>query len=653
MIQENELKYLNLLSTQYPSIRTVSNAIVALSAQLQLPKPTEHFMSDIHGENEAFQHVLRNGAGSIWRRIEEQFFDMLSGPERDELATLIYYPRQKTALILQKVENPDAWCRRSLKCLIRLCRILASKYQRSKVRSFIPADAVQIVEELLLEQENYENRSAYYHEHIESVIATGSGPEYIIILAELIQKLAIDKLHVIGDIYDRGPGAHLIMDSLMKHHHVDLQWGNHDILWMGAAAGSDVCMATVVRNCLHYANTETLETAYGISLLPLASFAMDTYGSDPCERFIPKVSDRQRFTEQEMRLIGQMLKAISILQFKLEGQVIRRRPQYNMGDRLLLDYIDYEKGTIKIGPKEYTLLDAHFPTIDPKDPYKLSSEEQNLLERFQMAFSHSEKLQQHVRFLFSKGGIYLIHDGNLLYHGCIAMNDDGSFKSFNVDGQGFSGKEFMDRVDRLARQGYFATDDPEQKLYGMDSMWYLWCGEQSPLFGKDKMTTFERYFIAEPETHKERQNAYFVLRDQADTVERIMREFSLDPSQGRVINGHVPVKVKKGESPIKAGGRLIVIDGGFSRAYQKETGIAGYTLIATSNGLMLASHQAFESVPRAVEEDLDMRPETQIIDSFSARKRVKDTDEGLRILQQKEQLQQLLKAYRSGQINEK
>ena len=312
MIQENELNYLNLLSTQYPSIRTVSNAIVALSAQLQLPKPTEHFMSDIHGENEAFQHVLRNGAGSIWRRIEEQFFDMLSGPERDELATLIYYPRQKTALILQKVENPDAWCRRSLKCLIRLCRILASKYQRSKVRSFIPADAVQIVEELLLEQENYENRSAYYHEHIESVIATGSGPEYIIILAELIQKLAIDKLHVIGDIYDRGPGAHLIMDSLMKHHHVDLQWGNHDILWMGAAAGSDVCMATVVRNCLHYANTETLETAYGISLLPLASFAMDTYGSDPCERFIPKVSDRQRFTEQEMRLIGQMLKAISI-----------------------------------------------------------------------------------------------------------------------------------------------------------------------------------------------------------------------------------------------------------------------------------------------------------------------------------------------------
>lgn len=653
MVQNHDLDFLNLLSTHYPSIQQVSNAIISLSAQLQLPKGTEHFMSDIHGENEAFQHILRNGAGSIWRRIEEQFFEMLSGPERDELATLIYYPRQKTALMLKKVDNQDAWCRRSLKCLIRLCRILASKYQRSQVRRFIPADAATIIEELLYEQENNDNRSTYYHEHIESIVATGSGVEYIIILAELIQKLAITRLHVIGDVYDRGPGAHQIMDTLMEHHHVDLQWGNHDILWMGAAAGSEVCIATVVRNCLHYANTETLETAYGISLLPLASFAMDTYGSDPCNRFIPKVTDREHLTEQEMRLIGQMLKAISIIQFKLEGQVIRRRPHYQMNDRLLLDFIDYEKGTIMISGKEYPLLDTHFPTIDPQDPYRLTTEERKLLERFVMAFSHSERLQQHVRFLFSKGGIYFIHDGNLLYHGCISMNDDGSFKYFNVDGRGYAGREYMDRVDRLARQGYFATDDPNQKQYGMDAMWYLWCGDQSPLFGKDKMTTFERYFIADPATHEEKRNAYYVLRDKVETIERIMHEFGLDPAKGRVINGHVPVKVKKGESPIKAGGRLIVIDGGFSRAYQKETGIAGYTLIATSNGWMLATHQAFESVPKAVEEDLDMRPETQIIDSFSVRKRVKDTDEGLKILQQKEQLQQLLKAYRSGQIKEK
>lgn len=652
-MQETELDYLNLLSTQYPTIRSVSNAIVAMSAQLQLPKATEHFMSDIHGENEAFQHVIRNGAGSIWRRIEELFFDMLTGPERDELATLIYYPRQKTAMMLAKVSNPDAWCRRSLKCLIRLCRVLASKYQRCKVRNFIPADAVQIVEELLLEQEGYENRSAYYHEHIESVIATGSAPEYIIVFAELIQKLAIARLHIIGDIYDRGPGAHLIMDTLMAYHHVDLQWGNHDILWMGAAAGSEVCIATVVRNCLHYANTETLETAYGISLLPLASFAMDTYGADPCKRFVPKVSDRERLTEQEMRLIGQMLKAISIIQFKLEGQVIRRRPQYHMDDRLLLEFIDYAAGTIRLGGKVYPLLDNHFPTIDPQDPYRLSPGEQLLLERFLLAFSHSEKLQRHARFLFSKGSIYLIHDENLLYHGCIAMNDDGSFKTFHVDGQGYSGRQFMDRVDRLARQGYFATDDPAQKQYGMDSMWYLWCGDQSPLFGKDKMTTFERYFIADPATHEEKRNPYYVLRDQAETVERIMLEFGMDPAKGRVINGHVPVKVKKGESPIKAGGRLIVIDGGFSRAYQKETGIAGYTLISTSNGLMLAAHQAFESAPKAVAEDLDIRSETQIIEGFSTRRRIKDTDEGRKMDHTMEQLQLLLKAYRSGQIKER
>lgn len=652
MNPEHELNYLNLLSTQYPSIQAVANAVVSLSAELQLPKPTEHFMSDIHGENDAFQHVLRNGAGSIWRRIEELFFDMLSGPERDELATLIYYPRQKTAFMLQKVKQPDVWLRRSLKCLIRLCRVLSSKYRRCKVRSFIPADAATIVEELLLEQETYENRSAYYHEHIETLIATGAATEYIVIFAELIQKLAVSRLHVIGDVYDRGPGAHLILDSLMRYHQVDLQWGNHDILWMGAAAGSEVCIATVVRNCLHYANTETLETAYGISLLPLASFAVDIYGQDACERFIPRVSG-ERLTEQEMRLIGQMLKAISIIQFKLEGQVIRRRPHYNMADRLLLDFIDYTAGTIRLDGCEYPLLDKHFPTVNPIDPYRLSIEEEKLLERFRLAFLHSEKLQQHVRFLFSKGGIYLIHDGNLLYHGCIAMNDDGSFKAFNFDGKGYSGRDYLDRVDRLARQGYFATDDPEQKQFGLDAMWYLWCGDHSPLFGKDKMTTFERYFIADPATHEEKRNAYYTLRDQPQTVEKIMREFDLDPAQGHIINGHVPVKVKKGENPLKAGGRLIVIDGGFSRPYQKETGIAGYTLISTSNGLMLAAHQAFASVPKAVTEDLDIRSETQIIESFSARKRVRDTDEGCKIQEKINQLQQLLKAYRSGQIKER
>ena len=439
----------------------------------------------------------------------------------------------------------------------------------------------------------------------------------------------------------------------MKYHHVDLQWGNHDILWMGAAAGSEVCIANVVRNCLQYANTETLGTGYGISLLPLASFALEIYAHDKCERFVPKLTEQTQSSAQEIRLMGQMLKAISIIQFKLEGQIIKRRPQYSMDDRLLLEYIDYTKGSITIDKKEYKLLDTQFPTIDPKDPYKLTTEEKNVLDKFRLSFANSEKLHQHVRFLYSKGSIYLIHDGNLLYHGCIAMNEDGSFKSFNVDGQGFTGKAFMDRVDRLARQGYFAIDDPELKQYGMDAMWYLWCGEQSPLFGKAKMTTFERYFVAEKETHEEKRNSYYTLRDQSATIGRVLEEFGLDPDKGHVINGHVPVKVKKGERPVKAGGKLIVIDGGFSKAYQKETGIAGYTLISNSHGLLLAAHQPFESMQQAISEDVDVDSETEIIESFPARLRVKDTDCGKRIMQHIAELQELLNAYRSGRIKEK
>jgi len=653
MTQESKLRYLNLLSAQYPSIQSVSNKIIALSAQLQLPKCSEHFLSDIHGEHDAFQHVIRNGAGSLRRKIEELFSQTLSKQQRRNLATLIYYPRQKTTEMLQTVEDPEEWIRLSLVRLIKLCRVLVSKYQRSEVRIFIPADAAPIVEELLLEQEHYENRSAFYHKHLEAIIATGSGSNYIVLLAELIQNLAIARLHVIGDIYDRGNKAHLIMDALMKYHHVDLQWGNHDILWMGAASGSEVCIANVVRNCLQYANMETLETGYGISLLPLASFALDVYAKDHCERFVPKVADHKQNTAQEIRLMGQMLKAISIIQFKLEGQIIKRRPQYNMDDRLLLEYIDYGKGSITIDKKEYKLLDTNFPTIDPKDPYKLTAEEQTVMEKFGLSFANSEKLQQHVRFLYSKGSIYLIHDGNLLYHGCIAMNDDGSFKSFNVDGQGFAGKAFMDRVDRLARQGYFSTADQEKKQYGMDAMWYLWCGEQSPLFGKAKMTTFERYFIEDKATHEEKRNAYYTLRDQAATIKRILEEFGVDPEKGHVINGHVPVKVKKGERPVKAGGKLIVIDGGFSKAYQKETGIAGYTLISNSFGLLLAAHQPFESMQKAVSEDVDVDTETEIIESFSARMRVKDTDCGKMIKHHIADLQELLNAYRSGWIKEK
>lgn len=648
-----QIRYLQLLAEQYPSIQATSNAVISLSAELQLPKATEHFLSDIHGEYEAFQHVLRNGAGSIRRRIGELFANSLSKKEQRNLATLIYYPERKSALMLQTAADPDEWSRLTLLRLIKLARLQTSKYQRETVRSFLSLQIATILEDLLYEQENMENKSAYYQEQIDSIISTGCAQTFIIALCELIQHLAIAKLHVIGDIYDRGPAAHTILDALMEHHHVDIQWGNHDILWMGAAAGSDVCIANVVRNCLQYANTETLENGYGISLMPLASFALDTYETDPCERFRPKLLGKDDLTSRELRLMSQMQKAIAIIQFKLEGQVIQRRPQYHMEDRLLLHRINFERGTLRIGDVDHPLLDTYFPTVDPSHPYELSDREKLMMDKLRLSFIHSKKLQQHVRFLYSKGSIYLIHDGNLLYHGCIAMNDDGSFKSFIVDGEKFPGKSFMDRVDRLARQGYFSTSNPEQKLYGMDATWYLWCGSQSPLFGKEKMTTFERFFIADPATHEEPRNPYYVFRDKEETVCRILEEFGLDPQTGHIINGHVPVKVKKGEKPVKANGKLIVIDGGFSKAYQKETGIAGYTLISNSKGLLLAAHHPFDSVQKAVNDEMDVDSETDILESHPARMRVKDTDYGKEIGRQIEDLQSLLLAYREGWIKER
>ena len=652
-MQEKPLDYLKLLSNQYPSIQIASNAIINLSAQLQLPKGTEHFLSDVHGEYEAFQHVIKNGAGSIWNKIEEMFGDTLSEQERHNLATLIYYPEQKLALMLDSVANPSEWCRLTLVRLIKLCRVLTSKYQRVTVRMFLPEHVAPIVEELLYEQEHIENKSVYYQSQIDTIISTDSAPGFITHLAELIQRLAIAKLHVIGDIYDRGPGAHLILDALMEYHHVDIQWGNHDILWMGAAAGSEACIANVIRNCLRYANMETVENGYGISLLPLVSFAIETYKTDPCERFIPKVVGKGEVTKQELRLMAQMHKAITIIQFKLEGQIVKRRPHYQMEDCLYLDYINYEKGTIVLKEQEYPLIDHYFPTINPLEPDVLSPEERVLMDKLKLSFVNSKKMQQHVRFLYSKGSIYLTHDGNLLYHGCIAMNEDGSFKSFDIGGgEQYNGKAFLDRVDRLARQGFFAKENNEQKLYGMDAMWYLWCGAQSPLFGKERMTTFQRYFIADPSTHIEKRNPYYTYRDQEEIVCQILKEFNLDPDRGRIINGHVPVKVKKGERPTKANGKLIVIDGGFSKTYQEQTGIAGYTLISNSRGLLLAAHHPFESMQKAVSEEIDINSETEILENHPVRMRVKDTDHGWAIQQHIKELQALLGAYREGMIKE-
>ncbi len=651
-VPDISLKYLNLLAEKYPSIQAASTAIINLTALLQLPKGAEHFLSDVHGEHEAFEHVVRNGAGSIWRKIDGMFGDSMTKPERRNLATLIYYPELKAPLMLGSVADKDEWSRLTLIRLVKFCRSLAGKYRRSTVRNFLHSHLAETMEELLYDQEGVASKAAYYQSQIDTIVATGSTLTFIIALAELIQRLAVARLHIIGDIYDRGPGAHIILDSLMQYHQVDIQWGNHDILWMGAAAGSDACIANVIRFCLRYGNMETLENGYGISMLPLASFALEAYRDDPCALFGPKLPKDHNFTSQEIRLLAQMQKAIAIIQFKLESQVIKRRPHYLMDDRLLLDKVDYARGVMTLDGVEHPLLDTQFPTSDPANPDALTPEEHAVVEKLRQSFVNSRKLQQHTRFLFAKGSLYLVHDGNLLYHGCVAMNDDGEFRAFNVDGESFTGRAFLDRVDRLSRQGYFAIDNPAQKQYGMDVMWFLWCAPQSPLFGKEKMATFERYFLTDKATHAERRNPYYSLRDNEDSARKILTEFGLDPDHGCIINGHVPVKVVKGERPIKANGKLIVIDGGFSRAYQKETGIAGYTLISNSRYLLLAAHQPFESTEKAVSEELDIDTEIEVIHTYPRRMLIGDTDRGRGIQEQIDELHALLHAYREGLIKE-
>lgn len=648
---ENEIRYLRLLSKQYPSIRSASTEIINLSAIMELPKGTEHYVSDIHGEYESFIHVLRNGSGSIKRKIDEVFDYMLDAQEKRVLATIIYYPEQKIPMVLKDVENPDEWYRKILFQLIKLCRVFSSKYTRSRVRKTLPEDFNYIIEELLHEQESRKNRQEYYNSIINTIIETGRGEAFIIAMAHLIQRLTIARLHIIGDVYDRGPGAHIIMDRLLNHHSVDFQWGNHDIVWMGAAAGSSACIANVIRVSLRYANMETLENGYAISMMPLMSLAVEVYGDDPCSQFIPKNADEE-FTENEKLLMARMHKAISVIQLKVEGQIIQRRPQFQMEDRLLLDKINYADGTVEIGDKTYPLNDNLFPTIDPENPYELTDYEETVMNKLYLSFRNSERLQEHVRLLFSKGGMYLVYNNNLLYHGCIPMTKSGKLRHFRFDDTDHGPKAFMDRLERLARQGYFAKDNLEKKQYGMDTMWYLWSGAQSPLFGKDKMATFERYFIDDGETHTESMNPYYDYRTNQKVMEEILTEFGVDPSNGHVLNGHVPVKVKKGESPVKAGGKLIVIDGGFAKAYQDKTGIAGYTLIFNSYGLLLTAHHSFESTQEAIEKEEDIHSTTKILEQASEPIRVKDLNSGKKIQRRIDNLKNLLKAYRSGIINE-
>ena len=649
----DHIRYLNHLAKTYPSPETTAEAIINLQAQLNLPKGTEHFISDIHGEFDAFCKVVSHASGAIKRRIAEIFGDTLSDAEKVNLGALIYTPETMLGVMLPVAGEQRQWYRETLLRLIRVLRSVSSKYPRAKVRRLIEGRFEALVEELLYEQEQLADKCDYYQGLIETIITTGHAKALIVVITQAIQCLAIDHLHVVGDIYDRGPGAHLIVDRLMAYHSVDIQWGNHDILWMGAAGGSDACIANVIRISLRHGNMETLENGYAVSLLPLASFAIETHGNDPCNRFMPQRFNQSGDSEGERRLMAQMHKAITIIQFKLEAQIIRRRPEYGLVDRLLLDKIDFEQETVKIDKRIYSLLDTEFPTVAPHDPYALTPSEQHVVARLKLAFLNSEKLQRHARYLFAEGSIYKTYNGNLLYHGCIPMNNDGSYKSLRLNQTDYAGKALMEKLHRLARQGFFTTDHPTKKQEGLDAMWYLWCGPCSPLFGKEKMATFEHYFIEDPSTHKEPRNIYYTLRDNEATVRRILETFGLNPDGGHVINGHVPVIVKKKERPLKAGGKLIVIDGGFSPAYQKKTGIAGYTLVYNSWGLLLSTHQRREADPSAAMVIHDIDCTTEIIENQHYRVRIKDTDIGREIQGRIEELTALHDAYREGKIENK
>ena len=649
-IQADETRYLNQLAHEYPSPEAVSEAIINLKARLELPKGTEHFISDIHGEYDAFCEVVSHASGSIKRRIVEIFGNSMSETEKVNLGALIYSPERMLGIMVPATDEQKQWYRDTLFRLIRVLRSVSSKYPRIQVRQLIKGRFESLVEELLYEQEQHTDKSDYYQGLIDAIIATGRAKALITAMAKTIQALAIAHLHVVGDIFDRGPGAHLILDRLMTYHRVDVQWGNHDILWMGAAGGSEACMANVIRISLRHNNLETLENGYAVSLLPLASFAIETYGDDPCEYFLPQGFQLSNDSEGERLLMARMHKAISIVQFKLEAQIIMRRPDYDLADRLLLEKIDFHHGTVTIDQDVYSLCDNRFPTVEPQDPYALTASEKKVVQRLKMAFLHSEKLQQHARFLFDKGAMFKIFNGNLLYHGCIPMDEDGTFTALTLHKKDYCGKSLMEEMQRLAQVGFFTTDNPTKKQEGLDAMWYLWCGPCSPLFGKAKMATFERYFIEASSVHKEPRNIYYTLRNDEATVRQILEQFDLDPERGHVINGHVPVIAKKNESPLKAGGKLVVIDGGFSPAYQKKTGIAGYTLVYNSWGMLLATHQN-QMTKQATDLDIhDIACITETIESRSRRIRIRHTDLGQEIVRRIETLTALYDAFKKGLI---
>lgn len=652
-MQDLELTYLKSLSKSFPTIADAATEIINLQAILSLPKGTEHFLTDIHGEYEQFNHVLKNGSGSVKRKIDEEFGNTLSSRDKRSLATLIYYPMEKLELVMQEEdsqENLEDWFKITLHRLVQMTKRVASKYTRSKVRKALPKDFSYVIEELITEKEEVQDKEAYYNEIIHTIIRIGRAPEFIAALCNLIQRLVIDHLHIVGDIYDRGNGPHIIMDTLSQYHSVDIQWGNHDVVWMGAASGHTGCIANIIRISARYGNLDILEEGYGINLIPLATFAMNTYADSNCDVFSIKYGED--YDTKDLELDKKMHKAIAIIQFKLEGQLMKRRPEFDMADRLLLDKINYEKKTVLIDGKEYAMKDVDFPTVDPRDPYRLTPEEEQVVERLRHAFVHCEKLQRHIRFLFSKGSLYKVYNSNLLYHGCVPMDEEGNFLKVNVFGKEYSGKALYDILDHYARKGYYSQDKEEVEK-GRDIIWYIWTGPNSPVFGKDKMATFERYFVEEKSTHTEIKNSYYRLMDNEEVLGRILKEFGLDENSAHIINGHVPVELKKGETPIKCGGKLLIIDGGFSKAYQGKTGIAGYTLVANSHGMTLVAHEPFESAESAIRKESDIFSDSIIVETAPRRIRVSDTDIGTELKESIGYLEKLLAAYRDGTLIEK
>ena len=651
---QKDMRYLQLLAQSFPTVAEASTEIINLQAILNLPKGTEHFLADIHGEYEAFLHVLKNASGNIKRKVNELFGNTLRESEKRELCTLIYYPEQKLEQV--KINEPeiDDWYHITLHQLVAVCRDVSSKYTRSKVRKSLPEDFSYIIEELLHEHTEDHDKAAYVNVIVDTIISTGRADDFIIAIANVIQRLAIDQLHILGDIYDRGPGAHIILDKMRHYHSWDIQWGNHDILWMGAAAGNDACICNVIRLSLRYANLTTLEDGYGINLVPLATFAMETYGDDPCEEFLPKLSGgAAHMDEKTLRLTAQMHKAIAVIQFKIESEIISRHPEWKMDNRRMFDRVDYEHRTVCIDGKDYLMTSCHFPTVDPANPSALSDEERVLMQKLNHSFMVCEKLHKHTKALLSHGCMFAIFNNNLLFHASCPLNADGSLREVEIyPGKRFKGKELMYYTGMLIRTAFQPDIELAGRNYAIDYFLYLWCGPDSPLFDKSKMATFERYFITDKATHVEEKGYYFKLRNQENVIDHILDEFGVTGPNRHIINGHVPVRTTKGETPIRAGGKLMVIDGGFSKAYHDETGIAGYTLVYHSRGFQLVQHEPFTSMEDAIKRGTDIKSTTQIVEMSNRRMLVADTDKGKELRKQVNDLTELLYAYRHGYIKE-